>query len=110
MDKKLSLQEMCDKYITKTYPHIVGVRVNDVFINEDRLDVDVTLLSTVSNLNKVGVNNEYINLMTNENNGYVWVGRNHDIDIKNIRTDIKSFIKFFYNQRINTLTVFLKLL
>jgi len=111
MDKKLSLQEMCDRYITKTYPHIVGVRVDNISLNKDGLlDVDVTLLSTMESLNKIGIQDEYIKLMTDESNGYVLTGYNRDMDIKNIRADIKSFIKFFYNQRINTLTVFLKLL
>jgi hypothetical protein len=111
VNKKLSLEEMCDKYIAKTYPHIAGVRVNDVSLNKDGLlDIDITLLSTMEKLNKIGVYDEYIKLMTDESNGSVWVGYNREMDIKNIRADIKSFIKFFYNERINTLTIFLKIL
>jgi hypothetical protein len=111
VNKKLSLQEMCDKYIAKIYPHIVGVRVDDISLNKDGLlDVDVTLLSTIEKLNKIGVYDEYIKLMTDKSNGSVWVGYNREMDIKNIRADIKSFIKFFYNERINTLTIFLKIL
>jgi hypothetical protein len=48
--------------------------------------------------------------MTDKSNGSVWIGYNRDMDMKNIRADIKSFIKFFYNERINTLTIFLKIL
>lgn len=110
MDKKLLLQKACNKFITKTYPYVLGVRVRDISHINDRIDVIIDLITNESELKKINISDSLINFLRTDENGNVWRYRNFDLSSNKIRKDLKDFIKLFYNERINTLEVHLKLL
>ena len=109
MNKRLLLQEMCNKFITKTYPYILEVRVKDVSYINDRIDLIIDLITNESELKKINISDTLIDFLRNDETGSVWKYRNFDLGSNRIRKDIKDFVKLLYNERINTLTVHLKL-
>ena len=82
--------------------------MRDVSYIDDRIDLIIDLITNESELKKINISDTLIDFLRNDETGSVWKYRNFDLGSNRIRKDIKDFIKLLYNERINTLTVHLK--
>jgi len=106
MNRVELLSSKFNKFIKRDYPIIKNIEIDDVSIKNGFVNFEITIEINKSDfINNLNVNQSFIDLVTSVEDNKIhdyWLKR-FDLDVFNwldIRKDLKSFSKMYYNEKI----------
>ena len=100
-DKKILLEKLTNEIVKSNFDFIDGIKINDIEIIDEKLNVGYTL---VINEKKLNISEETLNLFVDPTNNEVnqnyierFLNSDDNNSFKDIKNELKKCIGFFYN-------------